>query len=77
MRLCSPLAADEQSPELVQPAEALLNDLAMRPGRSQLCCAAVDYGFEPPARTEPPPVLVMVMPAIGTYAVGRAPRTAD
>jgi hypothetical protein len=76
MRFCSPLAADKQSPELVQPAEASLNDLDAA-GRSQLCCAAVDYGFDPPARREPPPVLVMVMPAIGTYAVGRAPRTAD
>jgi hypothetical protein len=75
--LVAAVGADEQAAAVVQPGEAALDDpaLAAEP-RAVLGFAAGDRGLDPSA-PEQPPVLVVVVAAVGDEALGPSPRSAD
>ena len=77
MDLGSAVVADEQSLVLVEPGEGALHDPAVTadPG-AVLGLAARDLGLDL-ALPEQPPVLVVVVAAVGGHAVGSPAGTAD
>ena len=76
MNLGAAVVADEQPFEVVQPGEGALDDPAeATEAGAVLALAAGDLGRDP-ALAQQPPVLVVVVAAVGDDAVGPAPRPA-